>query len=334
MPQRYTMVAIAMVVVVAIGVTHADSGIPVRWRQLAADRAWVTARQDVVRTPDGSGPQVRILVSEALKDRVVYAQRQDDLQVGGPIVSRDGTKVAFVKTERLNGDAHRRLFVIDLKRDAIQPVAKLRLGFLSGHSQLPPCKCAWSHDNTKLLTAEPMDAGASNTRHGYGLMVVDVTSGNVRDLTEGHGPVLESPPDASIITSQAWGHDNRRIVYADKVRRVTVVDTVTKEQFDLGPGTRPAWSPDGRSIVATVPTRQHEIDYVLIDAAPPHRRTMLLRGRGRYVGPAVWFPDSRYLMVSRWRGERPPVPYILDGATGAVAPMPGPYPGQSWGGTP
>ena len=58
----------------------------------------------------------------------------------------------------------------------------------------------------------------------------------------------------------------------------------------LGSGLQwPAWSPDGRQLAVTGPGGTY-----VIDALTPKRRR---RVAGSSVGPAIWSPDSKYLLV-------------------------------------
>jgi hypothetical protein len=185
-------------------------------------------------------------------------------------------------------------------------------------------------------------------------MRVDVASGEVRPLLEAGRRVFGQGIWGSVITSQAWAPDNRRLVYMNDEGHAMILDTVTGAQEDLGIGTEPTWSPDGRFIAIKMPRergtelgKRNEGDYMLIRLEPTREQTLLLSnprpfwrsfwrpdyyGVG-YDGPALWLPDGRFLIIRRAHGEVE-YPYVLDQTTGEIAKLPPGYWGHSWGGKP
>jgi hypothetical protein len=150
----------------------------------------------------------------------------------------------------------------------------------------------------------------------------------------------------SVITSQAWAPDNRRLVFMNDDGHVIVLDTVTGTQRDLGVGTEPTWAPMGDEIAVQLPRPRGgpDADYVLIPVdRPDERRLLLANPRPRpwrpqwlvsgYYGPALWSPDGQYLALRRLYGETP-YPYLLERSTGRIERLPDWFTGDTWGGKP
>jgi Tol biopolymer transport system component len=175
-------------------------------------------------------------------------------------------------------------------------------------------------------------------------MLIDVDSGQTTPLLDAGRRTFGQGAWGSVITSQAWAPDNRRLVYMNDHGRVIVLDTATRQEEDLGPGEEPTWSPDGRYIAIQKPPARDELatdkgDFLLVTLDKPAERTLLLSNRttvtktAYYYGPAIWSPDSRFLVIWQSEGEIEH-PYVLERTTGEIAKMPHGYWGRSWGGKP
>jgi len=321
------------------------------WVEAMKAKAWVTAYYDTSRPDMVPVPIDQIVVRVGGEERVLYSAGPNDLQVVGPTVSRDGSRLAFQKVERADSRVHERLYVMDV--DGAKGKALVDLtppGIPTKGVKRAPAPVAWSHDNRVLLLwgtlrgtprKEPirLDGFPAQT-----LMLVDVESGKITPLFEIGRRTLGHGPWGSVLTSQAWAPDNRRLVYMNDDGHVIILDTATRKEQDLGMGEVPTWSPDGRYIALQMtPARGEHAsdmgDYFLVRVDNPEERTLLLPNRrtspstAYYYGPALWSPDARFLVI--WQSERGiEYPYVLDRTTGEIAKMPRGFWGRSWGGKP
>lgn len=328
-----------------------------RWTEALRAKGWITAFSDSSRSDGVPAIIDRIVASVGGSDRVVYQLGPDDQSLGEPIVSRDGTSLAFVKTERPDATARRGLYVLELHNQAPRRIAQLQvLGPSLRGAYMRPCECGWSHDNRRLVvfeapTPETMIEGTRPITLRY-LFLVDVSTTAVTVLSR-----LETANGTragAVVTSQAWSPDNRRFVFRNATDHLRIFDTVTKSEEDIGVGTEATWSPDGKYIAAKLPTeRRTDLsmrkngDYILIQAEPPYtRRTLLNNGSSRidsllafdfyglgYSGPAIWSPDGNFLVVGRYHGEELR-PYVIDAMTGVTARLSRRACGPSLGGRP
>lgn len=332
-------------------------GVVTRWTEAMRTKAWVTAFVDSSRPDAVPAPTDLVVVKIGEKERVVYRAQTHDFGLGWPIVSPDGTRLAFVKTEQIGQTAHTRLYGMDIDGSNLKMVADLERPAVPIKGASIASLVAWSHDNRALVVLgtlrsvwekefrPPQLKGGKVEGVGppRGLMRVDVVSGEVVQVLD-FGRIVWGEVGGPMITSQAWAPDNRRLVYMNKEKHTIILDTVTQAQVNLGPGREPTWSPDGRFIAIQTPQPKTERqgDYVLISTEPPYQRTRLLSNRRTplsflglgYLGAALWFPDSRFLMIYHYPGEVG-YPYVVDRLAGEVASIP-PLKGYvySWGGKP
>jgi len=268
--------------------------------------------------------------------------------VSQPVVSRDGTRIAFARIECVDSVFREGLYVIRPDGDDLRLVFSLRPDlprttrptskFLYYYS---PPKVAWSHDSSALLIQQDTAPRPDEPRR---LVLLDMQSGTTRVLISFRArPGLEWYP---VITSQAWAPDGRRFVYTNDEGRVTILDTGSGDEVDLGPGLYPTWSPDGRAIaVKNSPSRDKASrdmgDYFVVAAEPPHDRTLLRQNRrpSGWDGPALWSPDGRHVLI--WRTELAwyllddfERPYVQDVVTGRIGRAPRELSNYSWGGRP
>lgn len=102
--------------------------------------------------------------------------------------------------------------------------------------------------------------------------------------------------------SPAWSPDGRYVAYASSeigssASEVWLIDMVTGEQSDLGPGLQPAWSPDSKRLaVASAPVFAPEIRILDLDGA-------VLETVGAGSSPA-WSPDGRFIAYRAQDGIR------------------------------
>lgn len=316
-----------------------------RWTAAMKSSGWVTAFLDASdRIYD------LIIVKAGGVERVVYRAQAHDLQIGGPVVSRDGSQVAFVKVEEVAGQVRQRVYGVNADGSSMRELLELlppTYHFRGANIGTSPV--AWSHDGRKLVivgTAKspvPSDVAQQwEDPRSTTLLELDVATGRVGALR----PIVRRKDRwlGPAITTQAWAPDNRRLVYLNDAGRITILDTTTGATSDLGVGFEPAWSPDGRSIAVTlIPEAggRRLGDHVQISTTPPYERsTLLSNDRSRlsfrvsgYAGPALWLPDGRSLVVWQVVGERV-FPCVLDRVTGELARLPPRYWGYSWGGKP
>lgn len=277
--------------------------------------------------------------------------------LGGPVVSPDGTRLAFIKDEdtkdedaaglkfKFTKNVVEQLYSMNIDGSGLRVLLKLSPppSTISGvYSRLSPL--AWSHDNRKILTVNrltyvsPVD-GPSDFR----LLLVDVASQEATVVLPLIGRrTMGSGIGGSVITPQAWAPDSRRFVYMNDDGNVVIHDLESGAETSLGRGREPTWSPDGHFIAFQLPGEKggrREGDHVVVSVDPPHERTRLLsnsrslfsfRGLG-YWGAAVWLPDSRFLTAVYYPGERG-FAHVVDRMTGKTAKLPVRYSGPSWGG--
>lgn len=319
------------------------------WKTAMRTKGWVT----VFRTsePRGSnGPGADLIVAFAGGEtRVIYRTDGNVRQIGWPIVSPDGTHVAFAKSD---GSRHQ-IFVMGVDGSNVRPVFEMPLPYLNTRA-LTGSPVAWTHDSraVAVLARREGDVGPAERRPGgppKSLWRVDVVTGEAVKLRELEFRDVGNWIAGADITGQAWAPDGRRLVYQTAGFRVVILDTTTGGEIDLGAGFDPTWSPDGRFIAFRLPSsgRDQPGDYVVVDAdaAPPHRRTLLLANRRGwlggigYAGDPLWMPDSRHLIVYHHRGDplivpRAIQPHLVDRLTGEVARLPFRFATYAWGGRP
>lgn len=312
-----------------------------RWDATRTAKLWVTAlaqSSDPTKVP---APVDRIVVVSGGNERLIYEAQASDFVLGEPVVSRDGGRLAFRKIEQSGDVAHDRLYVSNRDGTGLRAIVEFeRPGFPIKGAIMGGASTAWSFDSRALVTEGAVDHPSAPARRS--LVRIDVESGTLVQLVE-----LESRRQSRFeraITSQAWAPDNRRIVYTNEERHAIILDTVSGARLDIGPGRSPAWAADGQFIAVQEPGPPGEMrsgDYVLIRPDPPHQRTKLLSNTRRwfsmsrlgYLGPAVWMPDSRFVIVFHQESNEA-VPYVLDRTTGKVDKIPGRFVSESWGGKP
>jgi Tol biopolymer transport system component len=330
-----------------------------QWTERVRSHRWVTAFSESSRSdrvPANVDSIVTILGGE---EHIVYRMQPKDAELGEPIVSRDGMRLAFAKVERVGfQEIHGKLefrktiYVMDVDGSKLQGLVELRSPTIAMRGAQIGTPVAWSHDNQKILFVGTLknDAAVMRPPDQFGvwgptkMILIHVVSGRTEELLQ-LGPKMEGKSFFSpYISSQSWAPDNRRLAYMTDDGHVRILDIVTRNQDDLGAGLNPTWSPDGRFIAAQLPgdkKSRRDGDYVLISTEPPYKRSTLLsnartllsfRGLG-YSGPAIWLPDSRFLVIWYYPGDQG-YPYLLDHMTGNLAELPPRSSGSSWGGKP
>ena len=333
-----------------------------RWADAMRTKQWVTAFNDGTRKDVVPVRVDSIVVKIGGRENIAFRAGPDDVEIGGPIVSPDGTRLAFDKTHKENGRYHTAIYRMATDGSALRSLVELLPPpWPIKGAQIGPSPLAWSHDNKRLLFFGALKDEAStppvlrpdSPLPPKGLFILDVDSGRLVTLIPTIGRRVSSPPIVGpVITSQAWAPDNRRLVYMDDRGHVTIMDTVTRTDIkDLGPGFEPTWSPDGRFIAFQERAeRARHSDFVIYATDGPSGPTTLMSNtvprffprRGTYYGPAVWSPDSQYLKMvysepeisSIFYGVEQYYPAVFDRLTGETTKLPFRSLGPTWGGRP
>ena len=114
-------------------------------------------------------------------------------RIGAPTFSRDGTKIAFVARDPVNG-YHLHLF--DLATEKMTPLPKVNVEDFRGKGGVPQKSImGWSPDNIRLVVE------LERTDKTPMIAIVDLESGEVKPLAEGYSP--------------AWSPSGEWIAYYD-----------------------------------------------------------------------------------------------------------------------
>jgi Tol biopolymer transport system component len=341
-----------------LGVRHAPAvgseTLTERWAEAMRAKQWVTAFTDGSRK-DVVPLRVNLLVvSVGGRESIVFRAGPEDIEIGGPVVSPDGTRLAFVKTSEEHGRHRTAIYGMATDGSALRSLVELApaLGPIKG-AETGPAPLAWSHDNKRIVFFGTLkeEAPTRPTRRPgdpfepESLLLLEVDSGRLVTLIPAIGRrVFGSGIGGPVITSQAWAPDDRRLVYMDDRGHVIILDSATRSEQDLGAGMRPTWSPDGRFVAFQIPggrKSRRDGDYMLVPVDAPNERAVLLSNARRltllwgmgYSGAPIWSPDSRYVNILYVPGEQP-YPYLFDRITGEGTKLPFRSLGDSWGGKP
>jgi Tol biopolymer transport system component len=203
---------------------------------------------------------------------------------------------------------------------------------------------AWSHDGTRVALVAVRDGIDTSGQPAPSLLVLDVTERPARVVLQRPLKREHSPVE---ITTQAWAPDDRRLVFSSGAGRMRMLNLQSGVEVDLGPGQEPTWSRDGTQIAFRLDIDHSFGGYWLVSPEEPSDRGSILSNspsltdqlafRGPFVGPAIWSPDGKYLLLSRLVGlgefQRP---YVLELATRNVEALPAGSMGgmRSWAGVP
>ena len=334
-------IVLAGAFIVSASAAIAGESVKARWDAVRVAREWVTALAESSHPAKVPAPVNRIIVVGGGDERLVYEAKVNDFVLGEPVIARDGSRLAFRKVEQIGDRNHDRLYVMNRDGTGLRAIVEFeRPGVAFKGAIMGGASTAWSFDNRFLVSEGDVDHPSVRARRS--LVLVDLQSGEVVQLAELESQRLANAHRA--ITSQAWAPDNRRIVYTNEEGHAIILDTVSGARVDIGPGRSSAWAPDGRFIAVQEPGAAGEIrqgDYVLIQPEHPHQRIKLLSNARRwfspwrfgYLGPPVWMPDSRLVVVFHQERNQS-TPYVLDSQTGEIEKLPPRFVSESWGGKP
>jgi hypothetical protein len=333
-----------------------------RWTDAVRSKRWVTAFTDSSRPGTGPAPVDQVAVRIAGEERVMYRATENDIQLSDPVVSRSGRRIAFIKVESLPRAVHKRLYVSDTDGSDLTSVLELQPPFLPTKGASPGLSpVAWSHDDHLLLVwgtraghapEEPfrreewLDPNADPAFPKQSVMLLDLRTQKVVHLFGAGRRTRRQALWGSAFTSQAWAPDNHRFVYMSDEGHVMVFDTETRREQDLGPGSHPTWSPDGKLIAAKLrPGPKDKFgsqdlgDYFVISPEKPNAQRVVLKNgtwllrRTWYSGPPLWSPDAQFFTLWEVEGERTHA-CVVSSTGGDVGRLPLRTSGWSWGGQP
>jgi Tol biopolymer transport system component len=342
LPAAVTSVVAGALLGPAVGVSSDDG--PQKWLDAIRAKRWATAFLDTSNPSSVPAGVDRVVAVIAGEERVIYRASVMDRTFGWPVVSPDGTRVAFVKTDSLREE----LVTMAIDGSDLRVLFAVPVTGLNIRGARTSSPVAWSHDNRWLawrgrMETDPRPATPPRGGPPESLWRIDASTGHATRLRHVEVRVVGEAVAGARVTAQAWAPDGRRLVYGNSDFNAIIHDTVTGGETDLGPGLDPTWSPDGRFIAARLPNAGDDRpgDYVVIDPEPPHRRTRLVSnastlfswGGPRYLGDPVWLPDSDGVFLYRFR-RMTGTPYIVRRTTGEAVRMPFTSYMHSWGGRP
>jgi hypothetical protein len=256
----------------------------------------------VLATPAGAGPGngpilflARAPESPVTAPAYLYSIRADGSQRTqvtqlvpvGPVLSPDGTKIAFFLTD---GGSPRDLYVMN--GDGSAP--KLLRSYPEYENSGGLRDVTWSPDSTRLAYLLPQLA------RGEQLRIVDVATG--ADV-----PVA---PDGIAKGELAWSPDGTELAYthfgsnASAGISVKNLGTGAVRHLTETAAVHPAWSPDGGSLVYVAPTGG--VFVVSRQGGTPYEVGRPVISPAYTPLPPVWSPDARSIYFSQAVSIGPP----------------------------
>ena len=126
-----------------------------QWKEAVRSKNWVTALADTSRPQLVPSPTDRIVVNIGGREKVVYQAQPQDVQSGRPIVSPDGSRLAFPKTEDEGRWSQKhvgiqKIYIMDTDGSNLRALIELMPVFAIKGAYIG-VQMAWSHDNRSLL---------------------------------------------------------------------------------------------------------------------------------------------------------------------------------------
>jgi TolB protein len=238
-----------------------------------------------------------------------------------PVLSPDGTRVAFERSNPVGGNAE--IWVVNA--DGTNPIAITQTGQFEDWP-------SWSPDGTRLMFTR----GSIQGQHAINEIVIRaVTRTAYLQAPEADTVVFRHESNSSefLILNPTWSPDGSRVAFTSDLDGARQLYTIRVDGSDLtklttaGGSSRPAWSPDSSRIAY----QQNRIDGCvwLVDASGGHSRAVA--GDHCTDGPVAWSPDGAMIAWAGGSGMAPIWAVNVDGTNLRRLTTDDRYGDLSWG---